>query len=295
MAPKRETDIWMPLGIGAYLGKTMHLTTLHHGAYLLLLMDYWKRGPLPDDESQLASICKMDASSSAWSSAWAVLKPFFSLGEDGRWHNDRADLEIAKADANRYAATVKAKNAANARYHKHCSKDATSIRQASLKQTPSPSPTDITTTPPISPQKFELPIWIPERAWMDYEQMRAKKKHPLTDRARKMAVGKLEKLMNQGQNVEAMLYQSVFRAWDDFYAVHEDGNGSNQPQRIERISAATARNQRNDEILANVYRERHGDPELAPTGGPAEPGGISRGGHDSVLAKEPIVISPRGH
>jgi uncharacterized protein YdaU (DUF1376 family) len=91
----------MPVFIGDYLADTQHLAAQEHGCYFLLMMAYWRNGPMPSDERQLAAICKMDASSNAWAYAWDVLKQFFSLSSDGRLHQKRMTREIAKALINR--------------------------------------------------------------------------------------------------------------------------------------------------------------------------------------------------
>jgi uncharacterized protein YdaU (DUF1376 family) len=73
---KSKVDIWMPLYVGDYLADTMHLTTEQHGAYLLLMMAYWKNGgALPNDPIRLAGTCKM--SPDAWSMHEALLREFF--------------------------------------------------------------------------------------------------------------------------------------------------------------------------------------------------------------------------
>ena len=51
-----------PLFTDAYLGDTTHLTTLEHGAYMLLLMTAWRSptADLPDDDKMLARYAKMN-------------------------------------------------------------------------------------------------------------------------------------------------------------------------------------------------------------------------------------------
>jgi len=126
-----KTDIWMPLAIGDYLADTSHLDTTQHGAYLLLLMHYWRKGPLPNDPAQLANICKL--SRDAWSTNEAVLMQFFTVGPDGRLHQKRSDREREKSVKIRISAQEKASKAARARWN-----HASSIATEMLEQCPLP-------------------------------------------------------------------------------------------------------------------------------------------------------------
>jgi uncharacterized protein YdaU (DUF1376 family) len=90
-----RANTWMPLYIGDYLADTMHLNTGEHGAYLLLIMSYWRSGtPLPDDDKSLAGICK--ATTRQWKEMKPALGAFFSV-EDGVWRHKRIDAELEKA------------------------------------------------------------------------------------------------------------------------------------------------------------------------------------------------------
>ena len=81
---------WMPLYVGDYLGDTGHLTTTQHGAYLLLMMHYWRKGELPDDNRQLSKIAKLPLKT--WCDYRATLQDFFYEG----WKHKRIDAELAK-------------------------------------------------------------------------------------------------------------------------------------------------------------------------------------------------------
>jgi uncharacterized protein YdaU (DUF1376 family) len=147
-----KADIWMPLFIGDYLADTTRLTTEQHGAYLLLIMDYWRNGPAPDDDAILANITKLAAKD--WKRVKPALVGFFQV-DGGAWKHGRIERELTDASKSKEKAEQKAKKAAEARWakeassatNKHASGDApsnaTSMPQAMPEQCPSPSPLPI--------------------------------------------------------------------------------------------------------------------------------------------------------
>ena len=84
---------WMPLYVADYLADTRRLSTLEHGAYMLLIMDYWRNGGLPNDNRKLARIVGM--SEAEWLDIRENLAELF---QDG-WRHKRIDEELAKSEA----------------------------------------------------------------------------------------------------------------------------------------------------------------------------------------------------
>lgn len=90
--PKDKIDIWMPLYVGDYLADTMHLTTEHHGAYLLILMAYWRNGgPLKD--SKIRTITRL--SKEKFDEFKSELQNFFDMESmPGFWVSKRSEKEL---------------------------------------------------------------------------------------------------------------------------------------------------------------------------------------------------------
>lgn len=163
-----RTDIWMPLYIGDYLSDTMSLEAREHGAYLLLIMHYWRNGPLPDDDRALAGIGRVDRKT--WlADTGPIVRAFFEA-RDGKLHHKRIDSERAAAQTN--ADTKRA--AANARWGKskgpgtsggganavqeECTSNAYASQVDAICTSPSPSPSP---SPKEEGSKKEPPVQPP--------------------------------------------------------------------------------------------------------------------------------------
>jgi uncharacterized protein YdaU (DUF1376 family) len=110
----------MPLYIGDYLSDTMHLTCEQSGAYLHLIMHYWRSGSLPDNDVALAQIARLPAKS--WKAHKPIIAAFFSAG----WTHKRIDAERKKSAEVKERYAERAKKGADKRWHKDASSNAKS-------------------------------------------------------------------------------------------------------------------------------------------------------------------------
>lgn len=108
---------YMPLYIADYLADAAHLTTLEHGAYMLLIMNYWQRGkPLDNSNGRLANVAR--TSNEEWTKIEPVLAEFFDIDGD-QWTHKRIERELehfrSKSDKARNAGKASAQRRSNGR------------------------------------------------------------------------------------------------------------------------------------------------------------------------------------
>jgi uncharacterized protein YdaU (DUF1376 family) len=175
-----EIGTWMPLYVGDYLADTGTLTLEQHGAYLKLIMHYWRLGPLPDDEATLSRILAI--STRKWRSLEPILRAHFLTLPDhhGYLHHKRIDAELAKAQACKDTAVRRAKRGAAARWYGsqivdasgnasgNAPSNASSIRQAMLEQCSPPPP-----LPKEEPKPLAHPDGFAE-FWIAYPKKKSK-------------------------------------------------------------------------------------------------------------------------
>ena len=217
-----KPDIWMPLYIGDYLADTAHLDAQRSGAYLHLLMHYWRKGALVNDLALLGEIAKLRGSD-APSIVQALLNDFFSLSDDGLWHQSRADKLREEWQGKKDKAAEKAALAANARWNKDAPSNASSNAQSNAQAMLEPCPLSLSLSLPKeqeqkpTPSAFLLPEWVDRDAWQGFEEMRKKIRKPLTNRARDGIIRNLQKLCPAGDNGAAVLDQSTQNGWSGVF------------------------------------------------------------------------------
>lgn len=88
-----------------------------------------------------------------------------------------------------------------------------------------------------------LPEWLPLKAWEGYIAMRKKKRAVMTDRAIELRLADLKSMLDEGQDIAAVLDQSTANGWTDVYPVKEKrGAVAPKLQALGKHGQATANN-----------------------------------------------------
>jgi uncharacterized protein YdaU (DUF1376 family) len=154
-----------PLWTDAYLGDTNHLTTIEHGAYLLLLITLWrsKTQELPDDDMLLARYTR--TTSQQWARLRPILETFFEI-KSGVWVQNRLSDEWVAVKQNSRRQSDKAK-----------------ARWLKVKESPKPrqSRSDASLTLPISSNNTKVLLPFDEfwTGWKPFEMVKGSRQKAL--------------------------------------------------------------------------------------------------------------------
>jgi hypothetical protein len=72
---------------------------------------------------------------------------------------------------------------------------------------------------------IELPNWLPNELWKEFKQHRKEMKKPMSELAQKKTINQLEKMKVCGQDIEAVINQSIANGWQGLFELKSQGNG----------------------------------------------------------------------
>lgn len=84
-----------------------------------------------------------------------------------------------------------------------------------------------------------IPEWMPSEAWNGFIEMRKKSKTPFTERAIKLTISELERLKGEGQDVCAVLNQSVTNGWKGVFPIKQGAKAP--PSQMDKTISALER------------------------------------------------------
>ena len=151
--------------------------------------------------------------------------------------------------------------------------DQPDICDSALKEEPSRT---VSKTPPVSPREkksarkpkppeVQLPGWVDAETWSAFVDMRKKIRKPMTDHAKQLALNKLAKLREAGQDANEVLRQSIMNSYQGLFPVKSDETTqrtfTSREQRVQGIGAAIDRNAERAarELGGFAFRETEGD------------------------------------
>ncbi|EIT4383190.1 DUF1376 domain-containing protein [Escherichia coli] len=234
---------YMQLYIADYLADTMHLSAEEHGAYLLLMFNYWQTGkPIP--KNRLAKIARL--TNERWADVEPSLREFFyDNGEE--WVHLRIEEDLAsvrekltKKSAAGKASVQARRSRKEADVQTKQERNLTGVQtdvevvfehDVNTKATNKDTDKDLKTDPPINPprgnrgvKKFDpldiaLPNWISVSLWREWVEFRQALRKPIrTEQGANGAIRELEKFRQQGFSPEQVIRYSIANEYQGLFA-----------------------------------------------------------------------------
>ncbi|HHL4277699.1 TPA: DUF1376 domain-containing protein [Escherichia coli] len=234
---------YMQLYIADYLADTMHLSAEEHGAYLLLMFNYWQTGkPIP--KNRLAKIARL--TNERWADVEPSLREFFcDNGEE--WVHLRIEEDLASVREKLTKKSAAGKASVQARRSRKEAdvqikqeRNLTGVQtdvevvfehDANTKATNKDTDKDLKTDPPLNPprgnrgvKKFDpldiaLPNWISVSLWREWVEFRQALRKPIrTEQGANGAIRELEKFRQQGFSPEQVIRHSIANEYQGLFA-----------------------------------------------------------------------------
>ena len=234
---------YMQLYIADYLADTKHLSAEEHGAYLLLMFNYWQTGkPIP--KNRLAKIARL--TNERWADVEPSLREFFcDNGEE--WVHLRIEEDLAsvrekltKKSAAGKASVQARRSRKEADVQTKQERNLTGVQtdvevvfehDANTKATNKDTDKDLKTDPPLNPprgnrgvKKFDpldiaLPNWISVSLWREWVEFRQALRKPIrTEQGANGAIRELEKFRQQGFSPEQVIRHSIANEYQGLFA-----------------------------------------------------------------------------
>ena len=234
---------YMQLYIADYLADTMHLSAEEHGAYLLLMFNYWQTGkPIP--KNRLAKIARL--TNARWADVEPSLQEFFcDNGEE--WVHLRIEEDLAsvrekltKKSAAGKASVQARRSRKEADVQTKQERNLTGVQtdvevvfehDVNTKATNKDTDKDLKTDPPLNPprgnrgvKKFDplditLPNWISVSLWREWVEFRQALRKPIrTEQGANGAIRELEKFRQQGFSPEQVIRHSIANEYQGLFA-----------------------------------------------------------------------------
>lgn len=234
---------YMQLYIADYLADTMHLSAEEHGAYLLLMFNYWQTGkPIP--KNRLAKIARL--TNERWADVEPSLREFFCDNGD-EWVHLRIEEDLAsvrekltKKSAAGKASVQARRSRKEADVQTKQERNLTGVQtdvevvfehDVNTKATNKDTDKDLKTDPPLNPprgnrsvKKFDpldiaLPNWISVSLWREWVEFRQALRKPIrTEQGANGAIRELEKFRQQGFSPEQVIRHSIANEYQGLFA-----------------------------------------------------------------------------